>query len=152
MIPATSNTRYITGSAALNIPDETGDAADWHFFEHFLGDKGEDSIPVSGETFMSTEDLLGNYGIHECSDFLKRQGIQEVHEPVYAANAVRAVLDLVLRHICERGGIPEHIDPGEYLNSPDQLNALRDAAKRACKGLPVHQREALCKWIQIHDA
>ena len=148
-IPQTSQTQYITGSAALNIPDETGDAADWHFCEHFLNENNLLSIPVAGVNFMSTTHILGDYGVHECSESLKRQGVYNINGTVYAANAVRAVLDLALRHICERGSSPEHIDANEYLADSEQFEALNSAAERACGTLKHKQASLLRDWMKF---
>ena len=149
-IPKTSKTQYITGSAALNIPDETGDAADWHFFEHFLNVNNLPTIHVSGVNFMSTHQMLGDYGIYECSETLKRMGVPNISEPVFAANAVRAVIDIALRHIYERGGIPEHIAPDEYLDDSAQFDALKSQAERACGRLSQQQADLLRDWINLN--
>lgn len=106
-IPDTTPTCYLTGSSALNIPSEEGDFSDWHFTETFLGNKT--TFRVAGQNFVDTNPLLGDYGIRECSNILRRHGLPiESDRKVYAANFVRATLDLVYKNIAENR-LPSHL-------------------------------------------
>jgi hypothetical protein len=114
-LPATSETAYLTGQAALNVPTDSGDFADWHFTEVFLSGRGRFSI--AGQNFIDTRSLLGNYGIRECSDALRKHGlVLGTSQKVYAANYVRAILDLVVSNILQ-GHIPHHITVSDTLDS-----------------------------------
>jgi hypothetical protein len=45
-----------------------------------------------GGVDVNTSHIWGDYGIHECSDYLKSRGVP-CDSPVYAANHIRALLD-----------------------------------------------------------
>ena len=113
-IPDTSPTAYLTGSAALNIPTEEGDFADWHFTETFLGEKGD--FRITGKNFIDTNEVFGTYGIRECSGILRRYGADiEEGGKVYAANFVRAALDLIYKNVAEHK-MPAHIRIDDILD------------------------------------
>lgn len=122
-IPATSETAYLTGQAALNVPTDNGDFADWHFTEVFLSGRGR--FPIAGQNFIDTRSLLGNYGIRECSDALRKHGLAlGASQKVYAANYVRAILDLVVSNILQ-GHVPHHITVNDTLDSDTDLAELQ---------------------------
>lgn len=123
-IPTTSKEHYLTGQSALNIPYEDNTSADWRFSALFLGDQTK--FKIAGENFFDTSALLGTYGIRECSDVLRRYGVP-INEgtPVYAANHVRAVLDLVMSSL-SRGKIPAHITIDDTLDSEESLRDFNE--------------------------
>jgi hypothetical protein len=122
-LPHTSETNYITGRAALNVPNEDGSFADWHFDQVFLSGRGK--IRIAGQDTPETAKLLGNYGIRECSGVLRRFGVSvQAGEKVYVANHIRALLDMVLTSLA-KNRIPEHVAIGEMLDSPAELEELR---------------------------
>ena len=89
--PHTSERNYITGKAALNVPNEDGSFADWHFDEVFLSGRGK--IRIAGQDTPETAALLGNYGIRECGGVLRRFGVSlPTDDKVYAASTVLAIL------------------------------------------------------------
>ena len=113
-LPVTSRDHYLTGQAALNIPMEDGRFADWHFSEVFLSGRGR--FQVAGENFPDTTHLLGFYGIRECSEVLRRHGLSlPASERVFAANPVRAALDLVLSAV-SNGKVPLHVTLDDTLD------------------------------------
>lgn len=123
-IPPTSREHYLTGQAALNIPYEDNTSADWRFSAIFLGEKTR--FKIAGENFLDTSALLGEYGIRECSEVLRRYGVPiQEGAPVYAANHVRAVLDLVMSSL-SRGKIPAHVTIDDTLDSPDSLRDFHE--------------------------
>jgi hypothetical protein len=127
-LPHTSETHYITGKAALNVPNDDGTFADWHFDEVFLSGRGK--IRVAGADAPETSDLLGNYGIRECSGVLRRFGVPvQPGEKVYAANHIRAILDMALSSIAKRR-LPEHVNVQDMLDSPQEIGELRAQVQR----------------------
>jgi hypothetical protein len=121
--PTTSPVNYITGKAALNVPNEDGTFADWHFDETFLSGRGK--IRVAGKDAIDTSNLLGDYGIRECGGVLRRFGVAlEENEKVYAANHVRALLDMVVSTLAKQK-IPEHVTVQDMLDSPESLEEFR---------------------------
>ena len=126
--PSTSQEHYLTGQAALNIPNEDGSFADWHFTEVFLSGRGR--FPIAGENFPDTTELLGSYGIRECAGVLRRFGlVLGEGEKVYAANHVRAVLDLVVKTL-SKGRIPEHVTIEDILDTPEGRRELQEQLHR----------------------
>jgi hypothetical protein len=121
--PTTSEQNYITGRAALNIPNEDFSFADWHFDEMFLS--GKRTPRVAGIDTESTFDLLGNYGIRECGGVLRRCGVpQPADAKVYAASHYRAILDMVIFSI-RKNRLPEHVSVHDMLDTPEQIAELQ---------------------------
>ena len=121
-LPHTSETHYITGKAALNVPNDDGSFADWHFDEVFLSGRGK--IRVAGADAPETTGLLGSYGIRECSGVLMRFGVAvEEGEKVYVANYIRALLDMALSAIAKRR-VPDHVSVQDMLDSPQDVKEL----------------------------
>lgn len=122
-LPFTSEQNYITGKAALNVPNEDGSFADWHFDEMFLSGRGK--IRIAGKDAPETMALLGNYGIRECSSVLKRFGVAvPSNEKVYAANHIRALLDMILASV-KKNRMPAHVNMSDMLDSPQATAELR---------------------------
>lgn len=112
---STSQANYITGKAALNVPNDDGSFADWHFDEVFLSGRGK--IRIAGKDAPETTALLGSYGIRECSSVLKRFGLAIApDQKIYAANHIRALLDMVLASV-EKNKLPEHVSMSDMLDS-----------------------------------
>lgn len=122
-IPPTSEKEYLTGRTALNIPYEDGTFADWHFSEVFLSGRG--GFHRAGKEVPDTSEILGSYGIRECSDVLRRFGVPvEEGKKVYAANHIRAILDLVLRSI-QKHKLPAHIYAPDMLDDTESMQELQ---------------------------
>jgi hypothetical protein len=122
IFPTTSEVNYITGKAALNVPNEDGTFADWHFDATFLSGRGK--IRLAGKDTPDTSNLLGNYGIRECSGVLRRFGVSlQADEKVYAANHIRAILDMVVSTLA-KNKIPEHVTVQDMLDTPEALEEL----------------------------
>jgi hypothetical protein len=113
MIPQTTPDTYLTGTAALSIPTEEGDVADWHFDAAFLREGTR--FRVAGANFPSTSNLLGRFGIRECADVLRARAVPlPTNQHFYAATYPRAVLDLLLTTTAE------HKEPA-FLQASDML-------------------------------
>ncbi len=122
-IPSTSEHHYITGKAALNVPNPDRSFADWHFDEVFLSGRGK--IRIAGKDTETTFPILGNYGIRECSDTLRRFGLAVPDtEKVYTANHVRAILDMVFSSIAKKK-LPSHVVVDEFIDSENEYAELR---------------------------
>lgn len=125
--PHTSERNYITGKAALNVPNEDGSFADWHFDEVFLSGRGK--IRIAGQDAPETATLLGNYGIRECGGVLRRFGVSlPTDEKVYAASHIRAILDMVLYSIANQRP-PEHVTVHDMLDAPEDVAELQTQVK-----------------------
>jgi hypothetical protein len=126
--PHTSEQNYITGRAALNIPNEDLSFADWHFDEMFLS--GRRTPRVAGIDTESTFDLLGNYGIRECGGVLRRCGVPlPISAKAYAASHYRAILDMVIFSI-RKNRLPEHVSVHDMLDTSEQIAELQTQVDR----------------------
>ena len=129
-IPQTTPDTYLTGTAALSIPTEEGDVADWHFDAAFLREGTR--FRVAGVNFPSTSNLLSRFGIRECANVLRARAVPlPVHQPFYAATYPRAVLDLLLTTTAEHKQpaflqASEILEEGDLQSVLDQLEAIRD--------------------------
>jgi hypothetical protein len=122
-LPHTSEQNYITGKAALNVPNEDGSFADWHFDEVFLSGRGK--IRIAGQDTPETATLLGNYGIRECGGVLRRFGVSlPTNDKVYAASHIRAILDMVLYSIANQRP-PEHVTVHDMLDTSEDVAELQ---------------------------
>ena len=122
-IPHTSEQNYITGKAALNVPNPDGSFADWHFDEVFLSGRGK--IRVAGKDTPPTLDLLGSYGIRECSGVLRRFGVSvPTEEKIYAASHVRAILDMVLSSIVKHKQA-DHVTALDLIDRDEEITELK---------------------------
>ncbi len=112
-IENTSKEHYLTGMTALNIPMEDGRVADWHFTSALLNKNR--ILKIAGQNIAESNDLFGDYGIRECSEVLKKRGL-EIKEgvKVYSANFVRAILDLIYNSV-QNNIVPKHIEIDEFL-------------------------------------
>jgi hypothetical protein len=126
-LPHTSEQNYITGRSALNVPNPDGSFADWHFDEVFLSGRGK--IRIAGKDTEPTFPILGNYGIRECSETLRRFGLNIPQtEKVYTANHVRAILDMVLASLSKKK-LPIHVVADGFIDSENELAELRSKVK-----------------------
>lgn len=122
-LPPTSPDHYLTGQAALNIPTENGDFADWHFTEVFLS--GHRRFAIAGKNISDTSAIFGDYGVREVSHLLRQYGmVIPEGEHVYAANPVRAILDLVLSAIT-KGKIPSHLTLDDTLDTEESRHEFQ---------------------------
>lgn len=147
ILPPTSEQHYITGKAALNVPNEDNTFADWHFDETFLSGRGK--IRVAGKDTPDTSLLLGEYGIRECSDTLRRFGMSIPDaQKVYTANHIRAILDMVLSSIY-KNKFPSHIVADEFIDSEDELSELKSQVHELKKKISDQiTLSLLTKWEQ----
>ncbi|MFZ3047975.1 MAG: hypothetical protein WA151_18835 [Desulfatirhabdiaceae bacterium] len=146
-LPHTSEKNYITGKAALNVPNEDGSFADWHFDEVFLSGRGK--IRVAGKDAPETAHLLGSYGIRECGGILRRFGVSvQTEEKVYVANHIRALLDMVLNSLA-KNRIPEHVTIEDMLDTTEEREELQTQVKQLKQKITDQVTlSLLTKWEQ----
>jgi hypothetical protein len=123
LFPQTSPEHYITGKAALNVPNEDGTFADWHFDEVFLSGRGK--IRIAGQDAPETTNWFGDYGIRECGDVLRRFGVAiDPTAQVYSATHVRAILDMLISSLCQHR-LPLHVSVEDLLDSTKDVAQLK---------------------------
>ncbi len=145
--PVTSRSRYVTGIAALNIPAPENTGGDWHFLNTFKSQAFPGNIDLAGEGLeWNTNAVFGDYGIHECSDYLHFRGVPiKKGMPVYSANHYRAILDMVHRSI-SNGRIPCHIDIDGWLDSEQQKNMFFSLLDRFSGKLSPAEQRLVSSW------
>lgn len=122
-IPTTSPEHYLTGRAALNVPNPDGSFADWHFDEMFLS--GRRTPRVAGIDTPATTNLFGSYGVRECSGVLRRFGVSvPIEQKVYTANHIRALLDMVIFSL-GKGKVPHHVSVQDLIDSDEEIAELK---------------------------
>lgn len=83
--PKTTEKKYISGYEALNIPDGTGNVADWHP-RTYLSSINPDAVIKTYEL----DETIGNVGInYKAINFPYKA-------KVHIANYVRAIIDLII--------------------------------------------------------
>lgn len=111
------------GQSGTQCANPDGSFADWHFDEVFLSGRGK--IRVAGKDTQPTFDLLGSYGIRECSGVLRRFGVSvPTEEKIYAASHVRAILDMVLSSIAKHKQ-PDHVSALDLIDNDQDIAELK---------------------------
>ena len=148
-IPETSVEHYLTGIPALNIPHPKTGPADWHFAECFRGCFGRKPgpFPIAGKDFISTNDRLGDYGISEVGDILRRYGAYDVPEKVYAASHHRAYVDILI-HVASSFG---HCNPFPYDDwfTDEEALQILDLLTKAVPILPDDINRRVLSWYEL---
>ena len=144
-LPDTTETEYFTGITALNIPTEDGDFSDWHFTDTFL--RGKVRLRIAVKDSADTTPILGSYGIRECSNLLRRYGVNIPEDKkVYSADFVRALLDMVYTNTLENR-IPEHLQVKEILDDELQQEIFFKKLQELKKHIPNRsQLDMICHW------
>jgi len=138
-LPARS---YVTGITALNIPWPDRLQADWHSLGLFNGH----AWCWSGEMLKSTEHLLGNQGLRDATEILRRY-VPDTPEGTFAAGHERAVFDL-LHHFTKIGKPVPNI---QYKDIDHALDA--DQIKRWIQAvdLPEEQKKTMLAWFDCSE-
>lgn len=147
-IPTTTPQRYITSTAALNIPAPEGTMGDWRFNWLVFNDDTMLHLGGDGSEFVNTNPIYGNYGIHECSEELKERGVKNVPEKVYSANHYRATLDLLYKKLQKNLLIePYPIWVKDWFGREEQCLFLFEKALDMMPFLNAQQQESLSRWL-----
>ncbi len=149
VFPETSPTRYLTGMVALNIPDPENTGGDWHFWGIFDSPRFPDNLAMAGEGLeWNTNALFGDYGIHECSEELRRRGvIIPEGMPVYSANHYRAILDM-LYHSIAKGQVPRYLAISDWLDTDEHQKTFFGLLDRFFSKLSPSEKELVSSWIK----
>ena len=149
LMPETSPRRYVTGMAALNIPSPENTGGDWHFWGIFDSPRFPDNLPLAGEGLeWNTNTLFGDYGIHECSDSLRRRGISLPEGTrVYSANHYRAILDMLARSV-SKGQVPRHLAISDWLDSDEHQKTFFRLLDRFFPKFSSSEKELVSSWIK----
>ncbi|MCY4327329.1 MAG: hypothetical protein OXC53_07055, partial [Rhodobacteraceae bacterium] len=99
VIPATTQTRYISCLTALNIRQLWEDTGDWHQHTALFvpASKPDVELPCVGTgEDIDTTPSLGSTGVRDMKRALDRLYKREIAEPIWVANHFRAIADIVM--------------------------------------------------------
>ena len=148
VLSSTSPAVYLSGTTALSIPAPEGTGGDWHLTT-ILHDP-QSKLFVAGDSpkaFINTNPILGAMGIHECSQTLRAFGAALSQQTkVYAANHVRAILDLLL-HRQQEGASADSIRADDFFDNESEFALLKTAVVTTANALPAKQKQYLLDWL-----
>jgi hypothetical protein len=146
-LPDTTLQHYLTGTSAMTIPDGEGDFVNWHFTDTFLG--GKASFRIAGRNFPDTAALFGTTGVRECSEILRRSGVElSASQKFYAANRDRALLDLVVANV-QQGKTLDHLRIEDFADSEAEAAHLHELFQSLYSRLESpDQIRCIQKWLQ----
>jgi hypothetical protein len=150
-IDRTSKENYITSIAALNIPSQDG-TGDWHFSACFI--QHEDIKPsqhIAGIDTISTYNQLGDYGIYDCFDILKKYGASPLPEKtnIYAANHYRAVTDMVYHLVQNEQDILKTVILDEWFPEPSEKETVYQLLEKMRPELTAEKWERIKAWKKL---
>lgn len=148
MIPATTQTTYISGISALNIPSRDG-TGDWHTHAALVME-GKRKLPlllVGDNQDFSSNDVFGLAGIEDRTDDCDRYGIPHESSPVYAANHIRAIADMVIFYL-GKGFDISALPLEDWLNTKAEKLSLFEMLQCASK---LSFFEEVQEWITRHS-
>ncbi len=145
-LPTTSPEHYLTGTSAMTIPSSDTSFVDWHFVDTFINEKAR--FRVAGKDMPDTSALLGNFGVRECSDTLRRGGVKlSERQSVWAANRDRALLDMIISNVMKNRR-PDHIRLEQYFeDEADRKTFEQQLAKVRTKTEALLHPDLLDQWI-----
>jgi hypothetical protein len=145
-IPVTTRTRYLSGMAALNLYSSEG-TGDWHLVETFFRShtKRSRTFLAGTDCVTDTNALLGDIGVFECSALLDRMGIPHPTGEAYAANHARAIVDLVLGAVMNKGS-PDFVTLDDWMPQEKDKQAVFDLMALALPRLPDDQQKKVTAW------
>ncbi|MCL1985433.1 MAG: type IV toxin-antitoxin system AbiEi family antitoxin domain-containing protein [Betaproteobacteria bacterium] len=146
-----SEKRYISGMAALNLRAPENTSGDWHFGNVFYNREPQNNaVTVAGEgEELNTNHIFRNYGIYDCTDILRGQGLHAEGAPSFAANHFRAILDLAFE--CLRDQRPPVYLAGatsDYLDTEEEREFVLDKAAMMSPHLSEGAQAMLSQWIE----
>jgi len=134
---------YITGASAFNIPYK-GMQCDWHQIET-LEAGYEGRFVMHPTRIIGAEDIFGEYGIWDCSEWLKERDFGD--NDYLCATPIRAILDLLYDWIVIQEEYPMTLDNfWDYLFHDLDIKELCEKLDVLKKNLTYIQLELLEKW------
>ena len=117
----TTPQEYLTLAPAFNLPFcEDGTSGGTHFFGVFQGQCGRQPgpFPIAGrDGVVSTYEALGDEGVRDRADIMRRCGAYNVPDVVYCASHARAYVDSVIN---------SNIKPSKWLSMSSHRDWMTD--------------------------
>lgn len=152
-----SKTHYISGQKALNICDFEHHTGDWHT----LAAWGSDEIEVKRFTLMgngekyNTNPYLGDSGIIDVTDILRRMGKKPIAPIVWAANHARAAADMLICNALDGFDIRQNHylsltvkDLDDWFSTPQDKERVYSLLEQALPKLPTYAQDAILAWLK----
>jgi hypothetical protein len=145
-IPPTSRQRYLGGMAALNLPTPDG-TGDWHIEQTFFREREKRARSfISGEGCPTdTIRLLGDRGVHDCTQVVDSLHIPHESPIVWAASHARAIADLVLGAVMA-GRSPAFVRLDDFMPRDTHKQQVFDLLDIATPKLTSDQQAAVLAW------
>ena len=152
-----SKTHYISGQKALNIDDFEHHTGDWHKFAAWGGDEIEVkrfTLMGDGEEY-NTNPYLGDSGIIDATNILRRMGIKQIAPTVWAANHERAAADMLICNALDGLDIRQNHylsltikDLDDWFSTKEDKERVYALLEQALPKLPTHAQDAILAWLQ----
>ena len=152
-----SKSHYISGQQALNIDDFEYHTGDWHT----LAAWGSDDIEVKGFTLMgdgekyNTNPYLGDNGIIDATDILRRMGKKPIAPVVWAANHARSAADMLICNALDGLDIRQNHylsltikDLDDWFSTPQDKQRVYSLLEQALVKLPTYAQDAILAWLK----
>ena len=146
-----SKTHYISGQKALNICDFEHHTGDWHTLVAWGGDEIEVkrlTLMGDGEEY-NTNPYLGDSGIIDATDILRRMGKKPIAPVVWAANHTRAIADIIICDILSKGAVYSFTlyEFDAWFSTQEDKNKVYALLEQAIPYLAQQAQIALTQWI-----
>ncbi len=137
---------YISGMAALSIPDEGRAGGDWHFVATFCHESGPIQSAGQKGTLINTNQFLGQRMVVDKAAILRKRGIEIPNTPVFCALHPRAVADLLYRSL-SKDIFPAHVIlEGGIFEEEIEFSELDALLNLIAPQLNAFQNENLRRW------
>lgn len=134
---------YITGTSAFNIPYK-GMQCDWHQIDTLkAGRKGK--FVMHPHVIIGAEDIFGEYGIWDCSEWLKGRGFGKNN--YLCATPIRAILDILYYRIVIKKQYPQPLDDfWDFMFDEIDISELRLKLDELESSLSIGEIDILKRW------
>ncbi|MCF8977990.1 MULTISPECIES: hypothetical protein [Pseudomonas] len=142
-----SRRHYITGKAAINFPHPGCSTGGWHFLSYFDRDSGVAKVSLAGIHYPDTDVFLGDTGITDVTDQLRKRGWPVEDKKLFMADHYRAAADMVVKWALSESN-QCNVEVADWFPSPtdrQRLLELLDLAKP--KLLEVGRLAKLEAWL-----
>ena len=136
--------KYITSNSAFNIP-YNGMQCDWHQVDMLRGGR----YVTHPTNFIGAEDILGDYGLWDCSDWFASKGI---NKKSLCATPIRAIVDKLYYELAICNAYPKNFDDfWNYMFDELNISELREKLKILKEHLKPQQQKWLSLWEQRNE-